>query len=388
MQHWWHPPTGRGVRTRISDDLVWLPYAAAHYVEVTGDAAVLDEVVPFLEGPALAAGAGRGVLRARRVAASSATLFEHCARALDRSLARRRARPAAHGHRRLERRHEPRRRARARARASGSAGSCTRRSGEFAPLAERRGEHARADALARARGARCRRRSSATAGTATGTGAPTSTTARRSARPQNDECRIDSIAQSWAVISGAARPGARARARWPRSRSTWCDAATGSSCCSRRPSTSTPHDPGYIKGYLPGRPRERRPVHARRALGGARVRARSATATRPASCSRILNPDQPRQHARRRPPLQGRAVRRRRRRLRRAAARRPRRLDLVHGLGRLDVPRRHRVDPRLPRARRDAPPRSVHPARLARLRDPRSATTRRATRSRSRIRAA
>ena len=67
----------------------------------------------------------------------------------------------------------------------------------------------------------------------------------------NDECRIDSIAQSWGVISGAADP-ARARAPWRPSRSTWCVAATASCCSSRRPSTATPLDPGYIKGYLPG----------------------------------------------------------------------------------------------------------------------------------------
>ena len=64
VQHWWLPPSGQGVRTRISDDRVWLAYAAAHYVEATGDSAVLDEPVPFLEGQVLACRRARRLLPA------------------------------------------------------------------------------------------------------------------------------------------------------------------------------------------------------------------------------------------------------------------------------------------------------------------------------------
>ena len=86
VQHWWLPATGTGVRTRISDDRVWLAYAAAHYVETTGDSAVLEEQVPFIEGQALRAGE-HDAFFLPAVADEEASLFEHCARALEQSLA-------------------------------------------------------------------------------------------------------------------------------------------------------------------------------------------------------------------------------------------------------------------------------------------------------------
>jgi len=56
VQHWWLPESGKGIRTRISDDKAWLAYVAAHYIETTADQGVLDEQLPFLEGPLLKQG--------------------------------------------------------------------------------------------------------------------------------------------------------------------------------------------------------------------------------------------------------------------------------------------------------------------------------------------
>jgi hypothetical protein len=86
VQHWWLPESGRGIRTRISDDRVWLPCVVAHYVEVTGDLHVLDNMIPFLEGRTLREGENEALFQPM-VSAARATLFEHRALALDQSLA-------------------------------------------------------------------------------------------------------------------------------------------------------------------------------------------------------------------------------------------------------------------------------------------------------------
>ncbi len=84
MLHWWHPPDDRGVRTRFSDDLHWLPYAALEYIDVTGDDAIWDEEIPFLEGDHLALHEQERFLWPRR-SAEAGTLWEHCRRALHRA---------------------------------------------------------------------------------------------------------------------------------------------------------------------------------------------------------------------------------------------------------------------------------------------------------------
>jgi cellobiose phosphorylase len=85
VQHWWHPPTGRGVRTRFSDDLLWLPYVLSQYIEVTGDDSILDEMTPYIETPALTEGHDEAYTQPL-TSKKEATIYEHCFRAIERSL--------------------------------------------------------------------------------------------------------------------------------------------------------------------------------------------------------------------------------------------------------------------------------------------------------------
>jgi len=248
VQHWWLPASGRGIRTRFADDAVWLPYAAEHYVGVTGDRAVLDEKLPFLAGPPLRDGEHESFFQPE-VSAERATLFEHCARALDRSLA-----VGSHGLPLF---------------GSGDWNDGMNRVGvagkgesvwlgwflhvtltAFAPLAEARGETARAGAWRRhAEGLRQSLEREAWDGDWYRRGYFDDGTALGSA--SSEECQIDSIAQSWSVISGAADPerAARAMASLDERLVRRDDALV---LLFTPPFDRTPLDPGYIKGYPPG----------------------------------------------------------------------------------------------------------------------------------------
>jgi cyclic beta-1,2-glucan synthetase len=209
VQHWWLPHNGAGVRTHISDDRVWLAYATAQYVALTGDRAILDVELPFIDGPPLPRERHDEFFEPR-VSDETASLFEHCRRGLEGALYM-----GEHGLPLI---------------GTGDWNDGMNRVGEhgrgesvwlgwflhatlnaFAPLAQARGELALATSwLGQATRLRNALETHAWDGEWYRRGFYDDGTPLGSAA--NDECRIDAIAQSWSVISGAAQPQRAERA--------------------------------------------------------------------------------------------------------------------------------------------------------------------------------
>jgi cyclic beta-1,2-glucan synthetase len=285
VQHWWLPSSGKGLRTHVSDDLLWLPYAAAQYVTATGDASVLDEQIPFLEGMLLAADEHDAFFQPMP-SDEKATLFEHCARSLDHSLSvGRHGLPLIGGGDWNDGMNLV---------GAGGEGEsiwlgwflCATIA-NFAIFAEQRGQHERA-AIWRKHAASLRealerdgwdgdwyRRGYFDDGTPFGSAS-------------SSECRIDSIAQSWGVISGAAEPARAARAMTAADENLVLR-DEGLALLFTPPFDKTQLNPGYIKGYPPGI-RENGGQYTHAAIWSVQALAKLGDGDKAAELLSLLNP--------------------------------------------------------------------------------------------------
>ncbi|MDQ0064107.1 GH36-type glycosyl hydrolase domain-containing protein [Paenibacillus harenae] len=249
VQHWWHEETNRGIRTLFSDDLLWLPYSVSRYIEHTGDGTVLDEPIAYLTSETLREGEHERyeeTVRSDRIG----SVYEHCAKAIDKSLLR----IGEHGLPHI---------------GVGDWNDGMNLVGDegrgesvwlgwflcevlkrFEPLCVARGESERGERFRMAReklaeslhehawDGQWYRRAFTDAGTWLGS-------------LHNEECRIDAIAQSWSVISGAAAPDRALQAMKSFDREL-VDREMGVVRLLAPPFDRTEPSPGYIQGYPPG----------------------------------------------------------------------------------------------------------------------------------------
>jgi N,N'-diacetylchitobiose phosphorylase len=283
--HWWHPPLSKGIRTRFADDLLWLPYITSFYIAATGDAGVLDESAPFVTAEHLPPGEDEVFLFPQDTG-ERANVYEHCCRAIERSLTR-----GAHGLPLM---------------GTGDWNDGMNRVGRegrgesvwlgfffagildaFIPIVEARGEGARVE---RYRAYRAALGEALNEGGWDGgwyrrayydNGAPLGSAA-------NDECRIDAVAQAWAVLSGVAPPE-RAEQALDAMEQHLVSEQDGIIRLLTPAFDKTPHDPGYIKGYLPG-VRENGGQYTHAALWAVRALAQAGRTERAARLLEMTSP--------------------------------------------------------------------------------------------------
>lgn len=249
LQHWWLPETGAGVRTMISDDVVWLAYSAALYAHFTGDTEFLNKEIPFIEGDMLAAGQADSYFQPA-VSTEKASLYEHCARALNLALQRmgKNGLPLMLGGDWNDGMN--------RVGAGGKGESVWlgwflgKALVDFIPLAAARKDIKNAEYWAEARqklsqalekagwDGKWYRRAYYDDGAPLGSAA-------------SDECRIDTIAQSWSIISGLAAPARQKQAFGAMLEQLYDDKAKLLRLF-WPPFDKTAHNPGYISAYPPG----------------------------------------------------------------------------------------------------------------------------------------
>jgi cellobiose phosphorylase len=248
VQHWWHPPLGRGVRTRISDDFLWLPYVLCRYLSTSGDNAVLDTSVPFIEGRLLNPGE-ESYYELPAISTESTTIYEHCVRAIKNGLQ------------------------------FGSHGLPLMGTGDWNDGMDRVGRHGKGesvwlafflyDILTRFKEVAILRkdmdietlceREAKTLKENIDKNAWDGSWYRRAyfddgtplGSKENPECQIDSIAQSWSVLSGAGDP-AKISIAMDSAENRLVDKDNGLIKLLNPPFDKSALDPGYIKGYPAG----------------------------------------------------------------------------------------------------------------------------------------